>query len=132
MGLLGFEKSFQEGKQQVVLACLANFETNDRWPPALVWKPPSAEIVKGRLTWHVTWTRQAARRAYNTCSSSFQHLDQLQYSESPMRGLMKCHDRHENGQGIFDVLCINHPHLHPFLQSLPSPLCLPYALRYPP
>lgn len=66
MGLLGFEKSFQEGKQQVVLACLANFETNDRWPPALVWKPPSAEIVKGRLTWHVTKLLQTACRAYTT------------------------------------------------------------------
>lgn len=48
----------------MVLACLANFETNDRWPPALVWKPASAEIVKGRLTWHVTLDApKAARRA---------------------------------------------------------------------
>lgn len=37
----------------MVLACLANFETNERWPPALVWK--AAKIVKGRLTPHVTW-----------------------------------------------------------------------------
>lgn len=33
MGLLDFEKSFQEGKQQVVLACPANFETNGALAP---------------------------------------------------------------------------------------------------
>lgn len=39
----------------MVLACLANFETNERWPPALVWKAGSNQKnVKGRMTTHVT------------------------------------------------------------------------------